>query len=275
MTMSVMNSQGQSPRTRYRWVRLGGLLLTGAMLCGCVNQQPTELDKARTAFNARDYSGTMSAADAYIAKDPDSPMAAEAYYMKGRAIEAMPSKSPDEAREHLQQARFAYINALKTGPLDRRLEGLIRASIANVAYWQEDYATAAEQGTTAYGMLDNNDVRAWSLYRAGLSQQRMGQFEAADRTLQMVVQYYPNSEPASRAQARIGTRAFNVQILFSQPQTASAAAVNLAKMGLPINRIPTSDGRSNVLIGPYGSYAAASNAKARIANDYPTAQIVP
>ena len=87
-----------------------------------------------------------------------------------------------EAQGRLQQARLAYIDALKVGTESRGLEGLIRASLADVAFWQEDYATAADQGRAAYPLLEDPTVRAMALYRSGLSYQRMGRFDDADRT---------------------------------------------------------------------------------------------
>ena len=254
---------------------ISATIVAAAFIGGCQDSVPSPLAAARNDLSMGKYTEADAAAETYLAQDSESPHAAEAYYLKGRALEALPATSQQDANEHLQQARYAYVNALKVGPLDRNLEGLIRASIANVAYWQEDYQTAAEQGTTAYGMLTDANTRAWCLYRAGLSQQRLGQFESADRTLGMVVKYYPGTQPAMRAQSRIGARAFNVQLLFSEPQLATNAAMKLTKMGYAINRIPAADGRSNILIGPLSTYAQASSIKAQVASEYPMAQIIP
>ena len=58
------------------------------------------------------------------------------------------------------------------------LEAYLRAGIANSSYFLEDYATAAREWAAAYPHVNDADAKAWVLYRAGLSEQRLGRFAA-------------------------------------------------------------------------------------------------
>lgn len=246
-------------------------------LGGCTaNPGSGELDQARNALAVGNYRAAESAAQTYIARQPNGPRLAEAYYLKGRALEDQTVSSLSEARENLQQARLAYIEALKSQTADRRLDALIRASLADVAYWQEDYATAAEQGIAAYAGLEDPQIKAWTLYRAALAQQRLGRFEQADQTFAMVKEYHPNTEPAQRAATRIGTRAFNIQVAtFSNPAYAQTTANMLQRQGYPVVVRNLADGKSVVLSGPYPTWGQASHSKARLQTSFPDALIVP
>ncbi len=254
-----------------------GLILLVWGLSGCASQPIIDdLQRSIEAYNNHDFAGSQLAAESYIASDPTGPKAAEAYYRKGRAIEDRTAGSLDEARKNLQEARSAYVSALTLGTSDQELEGYIRASLADVAYWQEDFTTAAEQGQAAYSMLEDENMRAWTLYRAGISQQRLGKFEEADNTLGLVVEQHPATEPAMRAQQRKGVRAFNVQAAtFIQPALADTALNTLKQQGFNVTKQSTSGGKIVIMVGPFNSYPAASTARLKIATTYPNALIVP
>lgn len=252
-----------------------GLLLT---ISGCVTpaQSASELEQSRSALAARDYAAAVAAADTYLARSPNGPYVAEAYYLKGRALEDAPAANLGEARTNLQLARSAYIAALQTGITDTRLEGNVRASLADVAYWQDDYATAAEQWIAAYGMLEDRQVKAWALYRAGVSQQRLGQYEQADKTLTLVVQQHPDTEPARRARTRIGVHGFYVQVAtFTDKRSADNAVQFLVRSGNRASQRATPDGKTVVLIGPFNSYHQANTARLSLMTTYPDALITP
>lgn len=249
---------------------LAALLLAG----GCQgNATPDELEMGHQALQRREYAQAVTSLDAYLKKNPHGPRSAEAFYLKGHALQDARSENLQDAQSRLQQARLAYIDALKVGTDRRGLEGLIRASLADVAFWQEDYKTAAGQGATAYGLLEDKNVQAMSLYRAGLSQQRLGQFEDGDKTLGRVVKDHPNTPPASRAQQRIGVRGFAVRIPFDTPAAATSAAAGLTRQGVAL--APTAPGTPAVNVGPFPTYAQASAARARLIAQYPKAAVVP
>ncbi len=255
---------------------LNFVLFSTLLAAGCESQpRVTELERARAALVVRDFASAETAAQTYLAREPSGPRAAEAYYLKGRALEDSVATSAQDAREKLQAARTAYISALKAGTNDRGLEGLIRASLADVAYWQDDFATSAEQGQAAYAMLQDADTKAWTLYRAGVSQQRLGRFEEADKTLRLVQEYHVGTEPAQRAASRVGVRGFNIQVAtFLNAASADAVAANLQRQGFsPSKR--ASGNKTVVFAGPYKSWGQASNARARLLATFPDALIVP
>ena len=244
-----------------------------AAVAGCQANKPDELETGHQSLRQRDYAGAITSLDAYLKKNPNGPRSAEAYYLKGHALQDERSDDMGEAQGRLQQARLAYIEALKVGTESRGLEGLIRASLADVAFWQEDYATAAEQGRTAYGLLEEAPVRAMALYRAGLSYQRLGKFEDGDRTLGLVVKYHPGTAVATRAQQRIGVRAFNVRIPFDTPAAAAAAVAALTRQGFA--PAPPAAGESSVTVGPFNTFREASAARTKLNAAYPKAQVIP
>ncbi|HEX8325203.1 MAG TPA: outer membrane protein assembly factor BamD [Tepidisphaeraceae bacterium] len=246
-----------------------------SLLAGCQANtgKGDELELGHAAVQRREYAEAQSHLDAYLKKNPNGPRSAEAYYLKGHALQDARSDDMTEAQSRLQQARLAYIEALKVGTTDRGLEGLIRASLADVAFWQEDYKTAAEQGTTAYGQLEDANVRAMSLYRAGLSQQRLGRFDDGDKTLAVVAKDHPGTAAAQRAKQRMGVRGFTVRIPFNNATAANAAVAALTSQGFAI--APPPAGQTSVDVGPFSDYAQASAARGRLNTQYPKAAVVP
>jgi tetratricopeptide (TPR) repeat protein len=181
----------------------------------------------------------------------------------------------DEARNNLQEARAAYIEALEQMPR-QPLESYIHASLGNVAYFQDDYQSAIGQLNAAYDKLDNDEIKAWALYRVGLSQQRLGQFAQADQTFASVQQFHPNSVPARRAREHQGARAFYVQLAtFSSPAGADSAAADLRRQGVIATRASDAQGRAILRVGPIASYSQAQYLRGRFTDKYPDAYIIP
>ena len=154
-----------------RHVRHAMILTTAALAAaltvgGCQSDKNDPLVLGRADMTHRDYASAQNHFDDYLQAHPAGPRTAEVFYLKGRAFEDQPSEDVGSFKAHFQQARLAYIDALKAGTDSRALEGLIRASLADVAFWQEDYATAAQQGVDAYPLLDDKDTRAWCLFNS-------------------------------------------------------------------------------------------------------------
>jgi len=276
----VFVQNGQACLEPTRWF---GLLLAMAMVvgqavvggCGADPKSRQQLNAGYAALENRQYDQAIAGADEYLRSHPSGPGSAEALYLRGRALEQKPADSLEQARANLQAARGAYIEALGRSP-SRKLEAYVHASLANVAYFQDDYATAISEWSAAYGMLEDESIKAWVLYRIGLSRQRLGQFADADAAFEAVMQRFPNTVPAERARQRHGARAFNVQMAtFAQSNSADAAISELRAQGVPVHKQIDSRGRSVVLVGPLASYQQAQAMKARYAGRYPDALIVP
>ena len=257
-----------------RHARLGIILTTAALIvAGCQADKNDPLVLGRGEMMHRDYAAAQGHFDDYLKAHPAGPRTAEVYYLKGRAFEDPPSEDVNAFKAHFQQARLAYIDALKAGTDSRALEGLIRASLADVAFWQEDYTTAAQQGVDAYPLLDDKTTRAWCLFNSGRSLQRLGRFDDADRTLKAVVSYHAGTKPAELAKQTMGLRAFVVRVPFGNPMAASGAAASLGKQGYAA----TADAMMGpgVTVGPFTTYAEASATRGRLEAQYPTAAVVP
>ena len=243
-------------------------------------QAQQALAEAYSAFGRRDLDAAQAGADRVLAANPSGPGAAEAQYLRGRVFEERATRASDQrnvpaARAALQSAREAYNAALAANPAPN-VEGNARAGIANVAYFQEDYATAIAQWTVALDRIAEPATRSWILYRIGLSQQRFGNFGEADKTFAAVQQQFPGTEPARRAAAHQGARGFFVQVgVYATPANADAAIAALKSEGVAGTRQPDPAGRHVVRVGPLPNYEQAKSLKARVASRYPDAMVVP
>ena len=171
-----------------------------ALLSGCASNKAAkdDLSAGYRSLEQQHYDQAIQQADAFLAKNPTAPGSAEALYLRGRAFEQKTAANPHESKTNLQAARSSYIEALNRRPRTD-LETHIRTSLGNVSYFQDDYATALQQWQTALPRIGNADTRAWTLYRMGLAQQRLGQFLQADQTFAQVQKEHPGTLPAQRA----------------------------------------------------------------------------
>lgn len=245
---------------------------------GCVENQPPReaLNEGYAALEQQQYDQAIGKADEFLSQQPAGPGSAEALYLRGRGYEQRVARNAQDAQVNLQNARTSYIQALDQNPPDQ-LEAYIRASLANVAYFQDDYATAHQQWSAAYNELsDEPDVQAWVLYRIGLCQQRTSQFEQADRAFAAVQERFPNTLPAQRAREHAGARSFYVQLAtFANITGAEQATAQLKREGaMPVRSIDAK-GRHVIRVGPAQSYAQAQSLKSRFLSRYPDAMIVP
>jgi outer membrane protein assembly factor BamD (BamD/ComL family) len=235
------------------------------------------LDHGYRALEQQQYNEAIAKADEVLAAQPHGEGTPEALYLKGRGFEGKNAAgvTAEEAKANLQAAREAYIRALRENP-KQPLDAYIRTSLGNVAYFQDDYQTAIAQFSAAYDDLDRDDLKAWALYRTGLSQQRQGQFEQADKTFAAVQQQHANTVPAQRAREHQGARAFYVQLAtFAQPASADKAAAELKKQGVLAARVPGPEGRAYLRVGPIASYNQAQYTRNRFVSQYPDAVIIP
>lgn len=257
-----------------------GFIAVGLMLLtGCVDAPSKDrLNQGYRALDAQRYDDAGAAANDYLTKHPTGPGAAEAFYLQGRAYELRALESHEAepaARADLNAARTAYRKGL-TLEASPGVKALLHSGLANVAYFQEDYAIAASEWQAAYPNLKGEDAKAWALYRVGLSQQRLGWFQQADDTFASVQQQFPSSEAAGRAATRVGAKAFYVQIgAYESAANAQKAVDTLARSGLPTSSIPESANRHVVRVGPAATYADAKTLRSRVIGEYPQAIILP
>ena len=256
---------------------MAAAVLALAFAAGCATNKAArnDLTAGYASLDAKRYDQAIQQADAFLAKEPNGAGSAEALYLRGRAFEQKVAANPHEAKSNLQSARSSYIEALNRRP-PSKLESTIRTSLGNVAYFQDDYATALNQFQTALPRMENADTRAWTLYRMGLCQQRLGQFQQADQTFALVQQQHPGTRPAQRAKEHAGARSFFVQLVtFKTGASADKAIAALRREGVEPARVETEQGYQQIRVGPVQSYAQAMSLKTRFADRYPDAIIVP
>jgi tetratricopeptide (TPR) repeat protein len=276
-----------------------GVVALAALMTGCaapensgpgkpgqaaVNQKPLNrkeaeqvLNQAYAAFDAKQYDAAMQGADRVLVGNRDGAGAAEAHYLRGRVSEERAIQATDAVavKTSLVYARTAYNAALGAHPTPE-VEGRVHAGIANVAYFQDDYATAIAEYTAAFSKLTDPSSKAWALYRVALSQQRFGNFDEADQTFAKVLQGFPTSEPAKRAGQHQGARGFQVQIgTYATPANAQNAVAALRAEGVMGTQQTDPTGRVVVRVGPVPTYDQARALKARLAAKYPDALIIP
>ena len=255
---------------------IAAALLAG--LTGCHDEaRLADLQGGYISLQRQDYEQARLAAERVLAQSATAPGAAEAQYLRGRAIEQRVKPSAAQAAADLQAARAIYAEALNLAPRPE-LEAHIQTSLANVCYWQEDYAASAVHSESAAVLLDQSDLHAWVLHRLGLCQQRLGKWAAADGTFAAVERQYPGTEPARRCQERRGAREFYVQVsAFGTSASADKFLQMLRGQGFPAVRLYKPDRKVHVaMAGPLRDYPQASAMKSRLhVQGYKDAFIVP
>jgi tetratricopeptide (TPR) repeat protein len=248
------------------------------LIGGCANHGPKE--KLAAAYQQLDgpnpdYIEISSAADDYLKADPSGPAAADALYLRGRALEAKSQRDPSSPQRDWVDAYNCYSQALGQKPRPA-LEGLIHVGMGNILYFQDRYGAAASELASGYDKLERDGDKAWALYRIALCQQRLGKWADADKNFATVVQQFPNTEPAARARDKQGYNAFWVQVAtFRTPQQAAAAQGELKKEGFRAQLfVDTVRNAQVVRIGPL-SYEGATATKQRVLAKYHEAIIVP
>jgi len=130
------------------------LLSLSVITAGCASNKSAknELAAGYQSLDQHKYDQAIQQADAFLAKNPTGAGSAEALYLRGRAFEQKQAANPHESKTNLQAARSSYVEALNRRP-NTQLETHIRTSLANVAYFQDDYATALAQFNAALPRL--------------------------------------------------------------------------------------------------------------------------
>jgi TolA-binding protein len=264
-------------------------VITMLLLVGCAPKdrraalrtppaQQAVLDAGFAALESKQYNEAIAKADEFLAGTPHGTGSPEALYLKGRALEGQNASgelTAEQVMQNLSAARAAYLQALDQRP-KQPLESYIRTSLANVAYFQDDYPTALSQWNAAYATLERDDLKAWALYRVGVSQQRLGQFALADQTFANVQAAHPNTVPAQRAKEHQGARAFYVQLAtFANPQNAQGAVADLRKKAITASLASNAEGNTLLRVGPLPSYGQAQYIKTQLASQYPDAIVLP
>jgi tetratricopeptide (TPR) repeat protein len=275
----MRNARRLTPSLPVR-VLASSLTLVALFPAGCTPNQGTKgtLNDGYTALGANRLDQAQAAADKVLAAGETGKGAADALYLRGRVFEERARGAegkPDEVRSQLNEARSNYVRALALRP-ETKLDASIRTQLANVAYFQEDFVTAAREWEAAYPNLASPNDKAWALYRTGLSRQRLGQFPQADAAFAAVQQQFPNTDPAKRAAQRQGARAFHVQVgTFTDAANATKLITALRAQGYSPLKSNDPAGKQIIAVGPVPTYEQAKSLQARLAAQYKDTMILP
>src|SRR4051794_5927809 len=258
------------------------VILGATLLAGCAGNAQSAKDRLAGAYGELanpqpNYAEVAAAADQYLMENPNGPAAADALYLRGRAMEEKGQRDPASPAADFADAYNYYSQAASRNPRPA-LEGLIHAGLGNVLYFQDRYTQSMMELTTSYDRLEKPEDKAWAMYRIALCQQRLGKWDQADRNFALVQQEFPGSVQAQRAREHQGAKAFWVQVgAYASPQQAEAVVADLKKTGLAAARFaePTGKGTQFVRVGPMPSYEQAQGAKKRVERKYVGAMIYP
>ena len=122
-------------RNTQRWI-VGLIILT---LAGCATDATKQnIQAGYRALDEQQYDEALSAADKQLQNSPRGPGAADAWYLRGRALEGRTAANHAQANANFSAARDAYQQALRLKPA-QPLEARIHAGLANAS------ATAGRQ----------------------------------------------------------------------------------------------------------------------------------
>jgi outer membrane protein assembly factor BamD (BamD/ComL family) len=256
------------------------VLFVAIGVCGCTVDEAPPADNPQLASGYRALGEQQSElaierADQFLRANPSGPGSSEALYLKGRGFEQKTASDPAEMKRNLLEARMAYADALNQHP-SRSTEGYIRASLSNVAFFQDDFPTSFAEASKAYGIVESPAIQSVLLYRMGVCEQRMGRFSDADRTFQSVQSRYSNTPIARSAGEHIGLRNFYLQLAtYNTAAGADRAIASLQNSRVTISKHTDSGGHTVIDAGPFPNYETAKDMQTRFGEQYPDALIVP
>ncbi len=251
------------------------ILALTLLLASCTGdpQSRQELNSGKQALDSGQTDDAIRAADAVISSN-DTPALAEAYYLRGYAIEMRPKADNAAASHDFAMARESYTHGLTYDPRPT-IAARLHVQLGNVCYYQEDYSDAIPELTIAYSLLDSSQPKDLVLYHIGICEQRLGRFDDADRTFVLVQQQYPNCAYAAPARAHQGIRGFYVQLgAYSQSRDIDNAARAVASAGsAPLKT--SQKGLTIIRTADVPSYGQAEQLRDRLAVMYPDARVMP
>jgi len=205
----------------YRILILAAIVMA-ALAPGCAppNQRGGQaaFDEGFAAFQAGHWQSAYDGFTRYLRSDPEVTTRAEVYYYRGQALVHLRRRS--DAMNDFQQALAA-----KPG---QPIVDFVRVAIGNFYYEEGNDAKALEWYNQALREpVPQLPMDQLSL-RAGVSLQRVGRWQDADKYLQHLIDNYPATVQAQEARRRIHATSFAVQT--GAYTTADAAQQELSRL---------------------------------------------
>ncbi len=189
-----------NPQARERSAR--PLLTLAAGLCllactGCVTISPDAvnlLQSANADYNSSHWTQAENQAAIFIEKYQNTPVVAEAYYVRGMARVQQKQYAPAEAD---------FQKALEYSKR-KDLTAKVHAIMGTVAMIQDKPLKAVEHYRQAIAGLDEHPPKDEVYYRYAVALQRIGQWDEARICLARVVDGYPTGTYAPLARQKLG-----------------------------------------------------------------------
>ena len=165
-----------------------------------------------------------------------------------------PEGTPTSVRPH------AYTEALAHQP-SPKLEAYIHTSLANVAYFQDDFRPPPGNGRARTTSWKTRTIKSWVLYRMASASSAWGNY-GGRQDFAAVEDRLCRYAPRPAGEGKAGARGFSVQFAtFLNAATADAAIGRLRREGVPATSRPDANGRSVVIAGPVPTYQQAQALK--------------
>jgi TolA-binding protein len=249
------------------------IFLAAGLAPGCA--PPTQrdsqavFDDAFAAFQAGQWPRAYDGFTRYLRSGPEATSRGEVYYYRGQALVHLRRRS--EARNDFQQALAA-----KPG---QPILDFIRVAIGNFYYEEGNDAKALEWYNQALrDPVPQLPMDQLSL-RAGVSLQRVGRWQDADKYFQHLIDNYPATTGALEARRRIHATAFAAQAgAFTMPAAAQQELARLRQKGFDARIVPTNRAGQTlqaVQVGRARTYVEALALAQRLMNAGFSALIVP
>ncbi len=244
-----------------------------AVLLVCIGCQETLSPHARqllqngyTASAAGNHRTVISSMDAFLAENPRSRRADEAYYLRGVSKYRLGDRAgaQGDLRAALDYAR------------GKEVAGKSALALGDLAWEAGDMPTAKDMYATAVDNLNPAVPPAdHAAYRLGCVLQRLGRWRDADVHFSRVVELFDGTELGDRAGRRMHCRAWTIQTgAFDAMTRAQAVRKQLVATNLTASVQPTMGGGKLlflVQVGRYSSYEEAAAALPSISSIQPDA----
>jgi hypothetical protein len=249
-----------------------GMILTAlalSLLAGCASDRPAQLEEANRAYQRGDF--TTAQRNARPLAD-DAVKANPAGKLKGSPAEAayVTGISAYRARDYVTAER--YLSLASSGS-DSKLVGDASVELGLLYSEQARHDLAAKAFVRASENLTGQD-RANACYYAGISQQKLGQWQSAYTMFSRAMSYAELDEGfRQRVATQARYNAFTVQLgAFENQPYATNEAVRYAdrakQMQLGLPRVMLASYQSKPLylvwVGNFTNYAGAAAAKTRL-----------
>jgi len=240
---------------------------------GCQSNEAKLADsiaEGNRLYQQDNYLGAERVLTAAISANPQDPIVAEAYYIRGliRSKEATQVRLAEQ--DFLAAMRLTKRKDLKTN---------CETCIASIAYEKAEWTRAYQYYSMAAPDLPIVSPSDWVLYRLGVTAQKVGKWDEARKAFARLIRDFSQSDAAKLARKRISYDYFTIQAgVFTKPAGATERLKKLQQAALPakIEQQTRDNGRCQVVcVGAYSDYDSALNALAKVKSVVDDAQIVP